>query len=352
MSLVRAASDAATFGVTAEAIPGGTVLRFNIDPRLRRQIESFYVARSSVPMMITDLSTAAYTQMPYYHDWYKDYFYRDDVGKTVYYHVEAWDKHGVIAYSWPLWVSWKVRMQPPTGIMLTPSAYRRIPLYESDASGTEHVLPINWDVTLSYYIGRLYGYNKLEELTTTRKNLFSRIGVSFLQTDVKFILERETGQVPQIALGLEGASMLRDVGAPSVANPTAEFQIKKENQRLFGGLYVAASKEIGWIRPTVGWVRGNSMSKLIYLTEFLPKSSESDSGVFVNMSVGANSRYAFQWEYLRPLRARGAPWMINAQLGKMLHANFDLAYLHYERGYEILAHLSFRLTIYPGSGKK
>jgi hypothetical protein len=235
--------------------------------------------------------------------------------------------------------------------MLTPSAYRKIPIYESKISGLAHVLPINWDVDLSYYIGRLYGYNQLEELTPTRKNLFNRIGITFLQTDLKFILERERPFVPQIALGLEGASMLRDTGQPNVANPTAEFKAKKENQRIFGALFVAASKEFDRLRTTLGWMKGSSPSKLIYLTEFLPKASETDTGVFFNLAANFGRRFGLEWELLKPLDSRGSPWLINAQLGRVLHANFDLAYLHYDGGYEILAHLNFRLTVYPG-GKK
>lgn len=351
MAWAEVSVDQATFSVTAEAIPGGVVLRFDVPEELKRRIDYFLLAKSSQPLMLTDIPASTFSKFAYYHDWHKDYFSKDDVGQTIYYHVEAFGNSGIAAYSWPLWTAWKVKNFPLTGVMLTPSAYRRIPLYESQVSQTRDLLPINWDWVMSYYIGRLYGYNQLEELASSRKNLFSRVGVSFLQTDLKFILERERKYFPQLAFGLEATQMIRDTSPPDVSNPSAEFLVKKGNQRSFGGLFLAASKEIGWFRSTIGWMQGTSPSKVIYLTELLPKASESDSGVFFNVSAAANKRFGIQWELLKPLRAKNSPWLINAQLGRLLHANFDVAYLHYEKGYEILAHLNFRLTVYPG-GKK
>ena len=83
----------------------------------------------------------------YYHDWYKDYFYAEDMGRKYYYHVEAYDSSGkLIALSEPPWVAWKVKEAPTAGIMLTPTAYRRLPLYDTAYSQASRLLPINLDL--------------------------------------------------------------------------------------------------------------------------------------------------------------------------------------------------------------
>src|SRR5206468_1833004 len=126
------------------------------------------------------------------HDWYKDYFQIQDVGRTMYYRAEAYDvKKNLLGISQPAWVSWRVRRPPPTGVVMTPTAYRRVPIYDSPYSGASRLLPLNIDLNAIYYIGKLYSYNKLQELTNTRSSLFTRLGIWFLQLDAKLILERE-----------------------------------------------------------------------------------------------------------------------------------------------------------------
>ncbi|MEK6543854.1 MAG: hypothetical protein AABZ44_05410 [Elusimicrobiota bacterium] len=335
-------------------------MRFDVGPKLERDIDSFKVwrttdAKTTAAETSCVLSSAAAENLRYYHDWYKDYFTRQQQGQTFFYHVHALGPQGdVVAGSQPSWVSWRVRTPPASGTVLTPSAYRKIPLYyDSQYSSTKKLLPVNVDITTTYYIGRLYGYNKLDELTTRRRELFSRLGAWFLQLEGKAILEAEGTYLPQLAVGAEGSYMLKDTKAPGVSNPTFAFNLEqKDTSRAFHGLFLVASKDWGWLQTGVGWIEGDAPSKLIYLTEFLNNESKSDKGYFVNTRLKITRRFALSAEYLKPLQSVGAPWLLNLQLGNLLRANFDLAYLRYNRGYDILAHLNFRYTLYPSFKSK
>ncbi|MBI2071025.1 MAG: hypothetical protein HYT79_10555 [Elusimicrobia bacterium] len=301
-------------------------------------------------------STSTDTAHPldYYHDWYKDYFYQADMGRTFAFKVLAFrPDNTVLAVSFPEWLFWKPMQPPPSGLMLTPAAYRRIPLYDSDASASSKLLPVNVDILASYYIGRLYSYNRLEELTSTRRSLFSRIGVMFWQVDAKVILEREGPLLPELAVGMESSMMLNNAPAPSVSAAPGVTLTTKEKNRTFNGLFLVASKNFGWFNPSLGWVQGDSPSKLIYLSEFLTRDSDAKSGYFGGVVLKLGRRFALKGELIRPVGVKAAPYLINLQVGQALHANFDLAYLAYERGYEVMAHINFRYTFYPATaGKK
>lgn len=342
-----------TISVTMEPILGGVVVRFYPSDEIKRRIDHFLVYRSGVEKGRVVASTDTAARLNYYHDWYKDYFYENERGKTFAYRVEAYDlRGGKIGASEPEWNYWKARRLQRAGIMMTPSAYRQIPFYGSTDSGSSALFPINVDVTASYYIGRLYSYNRYDELTKTRRSLFSRIGVMFWQVDTKVILEREGRYFPQLALGAEGSMMLNNAPAPDVSAAPGITLTTKEKNRTFNGLFLVVSKDLGWINPTIGYMRGESPSKLIYLAEYLTKESEAKAGLFAGMVLRLGRKLSLHSEFIRPVGAKASPFLVNLQVGRALHTNFDVAYMKYDRAYEILAHINFRYTMYPTYGKK
>ncbi|MFC1521311.1 hypothetical protein ACFL6Y_02765 [Elusimicrobiota bacterium] len=334
--------------MTAEGIVRGIVLRFDAQRKLKRKIEHYLVIRSSIPREHAIEASSQSVKYPYYHDWHKDYFTKTETGQTFYYHVRAVNRNGdVIAYSEPYWQKWKVAEMPFSGVMLTPSAYRRVPIYDSPYSEYGTLFPMNIDIVTSYYIGRLYSYNRLSEITNRRKSLFTRVGVWFIQLEGKIILEKERRFIPQLAIGGDGSYMLRDTKAPGLSNPTFQFKVGKESSRPFNSLFCVASKKFWFLKPSVGLMRGSSPSKIIYLTEFLSKESESNVGIFYSLKLNVSRKLAFFIEMIEPRNAKSKPFLVNAQVGSFLHANFDLAYLKYSRGYDVLGHLNFRFTFYP-----
>lgn len=344
-----------TIPLRLEAIPSGVVLLFAPPKELASKIDIFRVYRTSREVDGTaDLNPYSLGDLNYYHDWYKDYFSGSEAGRSFYYHVRGFDSAGsIVAVSQPAWARWKVNKPPPSGLVMTPTAYRRVPIYASPYSAASRLFPINVDLNAIYYIGKLYSHNELTELTNTRNSLFTRLGIWFLQLDAKVILEREGRYLPQIALGGEGTAMVRDTRQPTFQDPgIPAFSVKKENSRNFTSSFIALSKQVWWFRSTAGWINGDSASKVVYLTEFLPKESVSDKGVFYNMAFEPPGKFSVQWELIRPLDSKASPYLINLQIGRALRTNFDLAYLHYNQGYEVLGHLNFRFTLYPGAGKR
>ncbi|MBI4667648.1 MAG: hypothetical protein HY747_00435 [Elusimicrobia bacterium] len=361
LALCQTEAASSTFPVTAQSIPGGLLLRFEPDRELRRSLDHFLVLRTTeniegIPTRETishDVSTDTAARLEYYHDWYKDYFYSSDLRRTFHYKIAAYGQNSkILAVSEPEWTSWTVKEIPTPGIMIVPSAYRKVPIYDTPTGETGKLLPMNIDITTIYFIGRIYSYNRLEELTNQRSVLFTRLGVWFLQLDGKMILEKESRFFPQLAAGAEGAYLLRDSKAPGIQNPTFAFNFQKENSRSFTGIFAVASKQIGRLQATAGWISGSSPAKLIYLTEFLPSAQQPSQGIFGGISFQVSRRFNFQAEAVRALGTTEKPMLLNIKMGSAAHTNFDVGYLRYNRGFEILGHFSFRYTLYPFRSKK
>ena len=182
-----------SFTITAELITSGVVLKFPVSADLKNQLDHFLVWRTTgVSGDVSPSANSLAARLDYYHDWYKDYFYAGDLRQTFYYDVGAYDNSDrVIARGAPRNLPWIVREIPTSGLMLVPTAYRRVPMYDSASASVRRILPINLDITTIYFIGRIYGYNTLEELTNSRRVLFTRLGEGFIKIDVKVILEKE-----------------------------------------------------------------------------------------------------------------------------------------------------------------
>ncbi|MBI4369101.1 MAG: hypothetical protein HY547_02610 [Elusimicrobia bacterium] len=342
-----------TIAVTAESIPSGVILHFEPSSEMRSRLDHFRLWRSTDASAAFELSTGTSIKLDYYHDWFKDYFQASDLHSVFCYRLRAYDNENkTLARGLPDPVSWEIKEIPAQGLMLVPSAYRKIPLYDTESYGVGRLLPINIDITTVYFIGRIYGYNNLEDLTNTRSILFTRLGVWFIQGDAKVILEKETKYFPQLAVGVEGANLLRDSKQPEIQNPTFAFNFQKENSRRFVGLFTAASKQFGPIQTTLGYVQGSTPAKMIYLTEFLPAASQPEVGVFGGLTIQATRNFSFQTEFISALKTEERPLLINLKLGSKAHTNFDIGYLSYTGGYEVLAHFSFRYTLYPQLTRK
>lgn len=344
---------APSLSVTADSIPNGLALRFTPASSILKSIDQYLVLRTTSPFESSAVSTDSAVWVEYYHDWYKDYFYPQDLRKTFYYQVQAYDiQKRRLAISEPPWYPWTVYEVPEPGVMLAPTAYRKVPLYDSPGGVVGRLLPVNFDITTIYFIGRIYGHNELEELTNTRNVLFTRIGTWFLQMDGKVILERESRLFPQLAVGAEGAVLLRDGKAPGISNPSFAFNFQKENSRKFTGLYAVTSKQMRQTQVSIGGIVGSSPAKLVYLTEFLPSASQPDKAIFGGLEWRVTPKFSLESEVIYALGTPENPWLLNFKMGTAAHTNFDVGYLHYRRGYEVLAHISFRYTLYPQGGKR
>ncbi len=248
-----------------------------------------------------------------------------------------------------------VKKAPPepvalSGIVLTPTAYRGYGL---------NSLGLNLDINAIYYIGRLYGKNSYD-WSVRRTNYIDRIGLWMLMLDGKMVVQTEEGKRPAIAAGMLGNFMVRDAAQPSL-NGTQT--VSANNSELLYGAYMVASKRFfnNHIIASAGYMDGTENELLSNLSEYLSADALSLDG---RTGQSATSRSAlfggFLWlpkpdrpigvEIIMPQGAPMNPKLINLHFGTLLHLNFELAYLTYDGGWDMLGMFQFRYNYFPRLG--
>lgn len=243
----------------------------------------------------------------------------------------------------------KLPRAPVSGVVLTPTAYRGAGRYNTPGLG--------FDVNAAYYIGRLYGKNSVSARQT---NFIDRLGLWFLTFDGKAQIQSEGEWRPAVAVGGQGTYMIRDSPQPSVQTVTLSVDVDQKTSKIFSGAYFVASKKIYGVRSSLGFMHGNAGEQVAYLSEFLsPQSLQflylkgagiqptSKSTLFGSLMLLPKPSYPLAVEFFKPNGMPLNPILFNFKLGYFLKLNFDLAYLRFQGGWDMLGTFQFRFNQYP-----
>lgn len=239
---------------------------------------------------------------------------------------------------------------PLSGIVLMPTAYR---------GKGKNTLGMALDINTAYYIGRLYGKNTLD-WTLQKTNYIDRVGVWLLMADAKMLVQTESRWRPAMAVGVQAIYVLRDSPSPTL-NPTSAptFSVSMNRTEALMGSYVVLSK-----RPhpklitSIGYMEGNFNDIFPHLSEFLTKDALVFSGhsgqeatsrnlLFAGLIWLPKPTYPLGIEFIIPQGAPANPKLINLRLGRLLKLNFEIAYLTFEGGWDLLGMFHYRYTYFP-----
>ena len=233
--------------------------------------------------------------------------------------------------------------------VLTPTAYRGL--------GRSNRPGLGLDVNVAYFIGRLYGKNSLP-YTTNKTNYIDRLGVLFLGFDGKMQIQSEGSIRPAVAAGAQANFFYRDAPQPALKTVDVTVNPASNNTRLLSGAYVVASKNIAGVRSSLGFMQGDAGNMVGMLSEFLTdqallfdnhpgQTAASKSVLFASLLTLPTPSYPLAVELMKPNGMPLNPWLLNFKLGHFLKLNFDLAYLKFNGGWDLLGTFAFRYTEFP-----
>lgn len=237
-----------------------------------------------------------------------------------------------------------------SGVVLTPTAWRGAGRYSTPGMGL--------DINGMYIIGRLYGKNSFPD-APRKTNYIDRLGVWLLSADGKMQVQSEGTVRPAVAVGGQGTFLFRDSPQPTVQNQTVTVKVSEKSTKLFSAGYVVASKKIGPVRSSVGVMQGNQGDIVAHMSEFLTSEAmrfyaqrpnsrvRSRTVPFLSMFGLPKPSYPLGFEVMKFNGAPLSPWLINFKLGYFLKLNFDVSYLKYQGGYDVLGVVQFRYNHFP-----
>ncbi len=246
---------------------------------------------------------------------------------------------------------------PPSavsGLILTPTAFR--------GAGKFNTPGLGLDFNAVYFIGRLYGKNNYVN-APDHTDYLSRLGVWLMSADGKMQIQSDAGWRPAVAVGAQTTFLFRDSPQPSVNTPTVTVQVNAKSTQILTDAYVVASKNFHGVRTSVGIMQGNFGSLAGNLSvnlspaalQFYKQSSgfapvgfvQSKTVPFFSTFYMVKPDYPIGFEFMKFDGANNNPLLINMKLGRFLHLNFDLAYLKFDGGYDLLGLFQFRYNQFP-----
>lgn len=246
------------------------------------------------------------------------------------------------------------RATPPSavsGVILTPTAYR--------GAGKHNTPGLGLDINAAYFIGRLYGANKFEN-SPRKTNYIDRIGLWTLTADGKMQVQSETPTRPAVAVGGQAMLVFRDSPQPTVTAPGVSVKVDAKKTKILTDGYFVASKNFRGVRTSLGVMQGNMGDIAAQLSEFMTPEAMR---FYANQPPGTIIRsrtvpfgsviYLIRPDYpvgFEVMKFNGSPlnpWLINFKIGRLFRLNFDVAYLKYKGGYDVLGLFQFRYNHFP-----
>lgn len=173
------------------------------------------------------------------------------------------------------------------------------------------------------------------------------------------LVQTEKDWRPALAAGAQGIFAFRDAPQPTLNSPTVSVQVDRGATKGLGGAYVVASKKFRskWI-TSVGYMGGNAADQMSLLSEFLTPQALALSGhpgqeatshdiFFAGFTWLVSPSYPVVVEWIKPQGAAARPFLLNLRLGQFLKLNFELSYLNFEGGWDLLGMFQFRYTYFP-----
>ena len=243
---------------------------------------------------------------------------------------------------------------PLSGIVLMPTAYR---------GRGRNAIGLGLDFNAAYYIGRLYGRNSYD-WTMEKKNYLDRVGIWLLSADSKMQVQTEGTWRPAMSAGVQGIFKFRDAPQPPIAG-TFNLTVKASGKKTesYANAYVALTKRL---HPkfllNAGYSDGD-MPKIIYgLSEFLSKEainkSRGSADITADVQIPTGMLFGgFMWlprkdspiglEVMLPQGAPQSPKLFNLHLGTLLKLNFEMSYLTFKGGWDLMGMFQFRYNYLP-----
>ncbi len=243
---------------------------------------------------------------------------------------------------------------PPTavgGVLLTPTAWRGAGRFENPG--------LALDINAAYFIGRLYGKTSYPD-APRKTNYIDRIGLWSLIVDGKMQIQSEAKYRPAVAVGGQATLPFRDSPQPTVPAPGVSVKIDTKSTKILTDGYFVASKKFGPIRTSAGMMQGTIGNLAANMSEYLTPEAikfylRDNTGTqvvsrtvpFVSAFYLIKPDYPIGVEIMKFNGAARKPILINFKLGRFLKLNFDLAYLRYQGGYDVLGFFQFRYNHFP-----
>jgi hypothetical protein len=240
-----------------------------------------------------------------------------------------------------------------SGVVLTPTAYRGAGRFKTPGLGL--------DINGMYVIGRLYGKNSFAN-SRAKTNYIDRVGVWLLSADGKMQVQSEAEYRPAVAVGGQGTFLFRDSGQPQISDTTGAnvaVNASQKSTKLLSSGYFVTSKKIGPVRTSVGVLQGDFGNVVAQFSEFLTPDAltflagqpgqtvRSRTVPFFSLFGLPKASQPLGFEVMKFNGAARSPWMINFKMGYFLKLNFDLAYLKFQGGYDVLGLIQFRYNQFP-----
>ncbi|TPW16996.1 MAG: hypothetical protein FD126_3750, partial [Elusimicrobia bacterium] len=176
----------------------------------------------------------------------------------------------------------------------------------------------------------------------------------------KMQIQSENDVRPAMAVGAQGIFTFRDSPQPAIAQPNVSVNVSADTTRALGETYVVATKKFWKARVSGGYSYGNAAERIALLTEFLspqalqfnlggtnPIEAKAKDTVFGSILFLPKPSYPLAVEVIRPNGMPLKPILFNFKLGYFLKLNFDLSYLRFQGGWDLLGQFSFRYTHFP-----
>lgn len=237
---------------------------------------------------------------------------------------------------------------PISGIVMTPTAYR---------GRGKNEIGLGLDFNAAYYIGRLYGKNSFD-WTLEKKKYIDRLGVWFISADGKMLIQTEGAWRPAMAAGAQGTFAFRDSDRAALNTNTPAVSVDDENTNTYATAYLALTKHVHpKFMVNAGYADGDLSKSIYMLSEFLSERALALNG-YTGREVPTGALFAgFIWlprpnnplaaEIIIPQGAPMSPRLVNLQLGTMLKLNFQLSYLKFDGGWDLLGMFQFRYSHFP-----
>ncbi|MFA6433545.1 MAG: hypothetical protein WCW52_02505 [Elusimicrobiales bacterium] len=238
---------------------------------------------------------------------------------------------------------------PLSGIVLMPTAYR---------GRGNNSIGLGLDFNAAYYIGRLYGKNRYD-WTIEKTNYLDRVGFWLLSADTKMLIQTEGRWRPAVASGVQAIFNFRDAPQPPI-NGTFNLTVKATGKttNTYANAYLVLTKRLHRkLIANAGYSDGDMPKVLYQLSEFLSKQALTLNGtadptipsgmVFGGLMWLPKPNSPIGVEVLMPQGAPQNPKLFNFHLGTLLKMNFEISYLSFKGGWDLLGMFQFRYGYFP-----
>lgn len=236
---------------------------------------------------------------------------------------------------------------PLSGLVLMPTAYRGTGINE---------LGTGLDINAAYIIGRLYGRNDYD-WTMEDKDYLDRIGLWLLSAEGKLMVQTEGKFRPAVAAGVQGIYSLRDSSNPTLKT-NQDLKINAKSTNGYANVFVAVSKRLGnKFIINAGYSDGDMPKMINSLSEYLSAEARVQNGISGVRDATGMIFGGMMWlpkpdspisvEFMVPQGAPMSPKLVNLHLGSLLKLNFEISYLKFKGGWDMLGIFQFRYNYWP-----